>query len=107
MKSLEKLFQYRLKELRGEQTQKYVADKIGITEVSLSRYENGQRKPNLDIIYKIAKYYNVSADYLIGLDNQISDYEILKRKYEKLQDKFNQIVNIIKEEVEDTNNETT
>lgn len=62
------VFQKRLIELRGEQTQKYIADKIGITEVSLSRYENGQRKPNLDIIYKIAKYYNVSADYLMGLE---------------------------------------
>lgn len=67
--NLDQTFQQRLKELREEQTQKYVAEKIGITEVSLSRYENGQRKPNTDIIYRISKYYNVSADYLIGLKN--------------------------------------
>ena len=64
-----KIFQKRLVELRGEQTQKYVADKIGITEVSLSRYENGRRIPNIDILRKFAEYYNVSADYLIGLEN--------------------------------------
>lgn len=95
------IFQKRIVELRGEQTQKYVADKIGITEVSLSRYENGQRIPNIDILRKMAEYYKVSADYLIGMDSDVGNYEKLKIECEYLQRKLNRIKQIVDFEPED------
>lgn len=62
-------FGERLLKLREErnETQQQLADAIGITRQSLSRYETSERTPNMDLIYNIAKHYNVSADYLLGL----------------------------------------
>ena len=56
----------RLKELRGEVPQKTAADAIGIDQQSLSRYERGERKPDAEILLKIANYYRVSVAYLVG-----------------------------------------
>lgn len=52
----------KLIELRGEMTQKYVAEKIGITTSDLSNYENGIRVPRDEIKVKIAKFYQKSIE---------------------------------------------
>lgn len=72
-------FGERLLKLREErnETQQQLADAIGITRQSLSRYETNDRTPNIDLVYNIAKHYNVSADYLLGLSEiQSSDKKI-------------------------------
>lgn len=61
------LFSERLKRLRGDLTQTEAAIRIGITAQTLARYENGQRKPNSEVIVMLCKCYGVSADYLLGL----------------------------------------
>lgn len=60
------MFSEKLRELRGDKTLQEVADALGITRVSLGYYEKGERKPDIEVIYKIADYYKVSADYLLG-----------------------------------------
>lgn len=62
-------FAQRLKELRTENnlTQTQVATKLGIRQQSYTRYENGSGEPSLDTLIAIAKLYNVSVDYLLGL----------------------------------------
>lgn len=60
------IFKQRLKELRGNKTLQEVADSLDITRVSLGYYEKGERKPDIEILYKIADYYKVSVDYLLG-----------------------------------------
>ena len=59
----------RLKTLRADMsmTQKEFSEKVGFTQATLSAYENGQKKPSLDIIMDIAKHCNVSIDWLCGL----------------------------------------
>ena len=57
----------RLKLLRGEKSQDAVAKAIGISRGALSFYENGERKPDAEAIFKICQYYNISADSLLGL----------------------------------------
>lgn len=42
------------------------AKKIGVSNTVLSRYESGDRKPDYDTLNKIADYFNVSSDYLLG-----------------------------------------
>ena len=70
-------FTTRLKELRGEKSLQEVSSAIGISRVSLGYYETGNRKPDTEILYKIAKFYGVSSDYLIGLsDVQTLDIDI-------------------------------
>ncbi len=48
--------------------QKELAEKVGITEATLSRYENGKRTPGSDIAAKLAQALGVTADYLLGND---------------------------------------
>ncbi len=59
-----KKFGKRLKTLRGEKSQRETSAKIGITEQSLHRYENGERKPDIIMAKKLANYYGVSLDEL-------------------------------------------
>lgn len=58
----------RIKYLREKKnlSQKEVAKAIGITNVQLSRYESGDRKPDPETIALIADYFDVSTDYLLG-----------------------------------------
>ena len=40
---------------------------LNISESSISLYESGKRMPSISLIIKIADYFNVSTDYLLGL----------------------------------------
>ena len=61
------LFKERLRNLRGEKSLQEVAYDLEISRATLGYYESGERKPDIEILLKIAKYYNVSCDYLLGL----------------------------------------
>ena len=58
----------RLKELRTEKgmTQNEVAKVIGYSSLSYARYEKGEREPDINTLCKLADYFEVSVDYLIG-----------------------------------------
>lgn len=47
-------------------SQKQVATDLGISQALLSHYEKGIRECGLDFLIKIADYYEVSSDYLLG-----------------------------------------
>ena len=66
-------FAERLKELRLEHklTIKELSKEINISNACISRWENNLRLPNSESIITIAKYFNVTSDYLLGL----IDYE--------------------------------
>lgn len=51
-------------------SQKQVADDLGISQALLSHYEKGIRECGLDFIVKVADYYEVSTDYLLGRTTQ-------------------------------------
>lgn len=61
----------KLKQLRKEKglSQKIVAEALGITLSAYSNYEQGIREPNLQILVSICKFYDVSSDYLLGLED--------------------------------------
>lgn len=48
-------------------TQKALADHLGITRQAVAQYLAGNTRPNIDILVKIAQFFSVSADYLLGL----------------------------------------
>lgn len=58
----------RLKELRQEhnKTQKEVADFLNVKQNTYSQYENEKRQVPVDILMRLADYYDVSVDYLLG-----------------------------------------
>lgn len=47
-------------------TQKQMAELIGITPRSYQRYESGEREPNIDTLIKIADFFEISLDDLVG-----------------------------------------
>lgn len=65
-------FSYRLIVLMEDfnMTQIELANQIGISNVTISRYLSGDRIPRLDVITKIASAFHVSIDYLLGLSEQ-------------------------------------
>lgn len=58
----------RIKELREKEklSREALAEKIGITYWSLSKYETGKREPDIDTLQKIADFFMVTLDYLTG-----------------------------------------
>ena len=62
----------RIKELRekAKEKQRELGEMIFSNQSAISLYENGRIKPNVDTIAAIAKHYNVSANYLLGLTDK-------------------------------------
>lgn len=58
----------RLKELRKQKklTQISVQMQTGIEQALISKYENGERVPPTDVLMKLADFYQVSMDYIMG-----------------------------------------
>ena len=56
--------------LQNKYTQAQLAQKLGLTKSVISAYETGLRLPSYDILIGIAKIFNVSTDYLLGVERQ-------------------------------------
>ncbi len=54
-------------------SQKQVASDLGVSQALLSHYEKGIRECGLDFIVKIADYYNVSCDLLLGREQNTQE----------------------------------
>lgn len=66
----------RLKDIREDSdlTQQRIADYLHIKQNTYSQYENGQRQIPTDVLVKLARYYGVSTDYLLGLTDEKKPY---------------------------------
>lgn len=51
-------------------SQKELGEKLNISHYTISSYEKGRSEPNDEIKVRIASYFNVSMDYLVGLVDQ-------------------------------------
>lgn len=62
------MFSHKLKQLRlsKDLSQRELGQKVGVSNATLSLYENNDRKPDFDTIKKLADYFGVTADYLLG-----------------------------------------
>lgn len=62
------LFNERLKALRKEKDlkQSELAEAINVTQRKISYWETGQLEPDLENLWKLSDYFNVSVDFLIG-----------------------------------------
>lgn len=69
-----------LKEARKESKKKIyeIEKELGINHQSLYNWENGKQEPSILMCYKLAEYYGVTLDYLIGRtdknEKQINKY---------------------------------
>lgn len=66
------IFSQRLKELRIEngKTQKEIAAALNTTDDSIFSWEKGRSEPDIETIKKICLLFDVTSDYIIGLENE-------------------------------------
>ena len=67
-----KIFAERLKELRAEKGvgQNALSRELGLSNASISYWENGKQEPCASALYKLSVYFGVSIDYLVGKDDR-------------------------------------
>ena len=65
------MYGQKIKELRQEKglTQAQLAEKISTTASTIGKYEREELQPNVDMIISLSKFFGVSADYILGLEN--------------------------------------
>jgi transcriptional regulator with XRE-family HTH domain len=66
----------RIREIREDKDLKQsdIAKILNVTQVAYSYYEIGKRQLPNDLLIKLAKYYNTSTDYLLGLTDERKPY---------------------------------
>jgi len=64
-------FATRLRELRTEKklSMKQLAQQVKTTDGAISNWENGVNEPKMSNIIRLAQFFEVSADYLLGLED--------------------------------------
>lgn len=62
----------KIKDLRVEKNllQKDLAKKLNIARNTVTQYEKNLARPSYEVLVAIAKYFNVSTDYLLGLEDE-------------------------------------
>lgn len=88
----EKLFIKRLRDLRDEKgvSQEEVSKAVGITKSTLSKYELGKNEPGMMVAKKLADYFHVSFDWLVGYSDEkqpVMAKKELTNLFSKLQEK--------------------
>lgn len=94
-----------LQELREDRniSRKELAAFLNVSVSTLGMYEQGRREPNIDMLIKLADYFNVSLDFLVGrsADNEERKNMLealrLKNKIEKLPQGYKDIINFMLE----------
>ena len=75
----------RLKELRNQtnKTQTDIANYLNLTTGGYSSYETGKREPSIETLIKLADFYNVTVDYLLGREfsNDVGYLTAEEREY--------------------------
>lgn len=74
---------YRLRDLREDnnQSQKVIANILGIQQNSYSQIESGINNLQIDHLIKLASYYNTSTDYILGLTDEFKPYPKSKKNH--------------------------
>lgn len=71
----------RLRE-RYKETQTTLGEKLKLSKSTISMYENGNRTPDFDTLMRIANYFNVTSDYLIGREPSKSERQTISPSLE-------------------------
>lgn len=80
-------------------TQEDIARYVGVSRAAVSKWEKGQSYPDISILPKLAAYFNVSIDDLLGYEPQMTEQRILTT-YAELAEKFSKYTFAAVEEIE-------
>lgn len=84
----------RIRELRVDcgLQQKQIAQDLHLSKQAYSNYELGQREPSIDMLLKLADYFGVTVDYLVGRDDK-AQAEPLNKKSPALSEEDEAMLN--------------
>lgn len=96
-------FAERLQELREDKgiSRKDLAASLNITVSALGMYEQGRREPNMEMLIRLADYFNVSLDFLVGRSfnedetRKIIEALHLKNEIDKLPQGYKNIIDFM------------
>lgn len=76
----------RIKELRAEKglTQTDLAEYLGVNQTAAGKYERGDLEPNLSVLIKLSRLFEVSVDYIIGNSDDLGVISIANEKSSSL-----------------------
>lgn len=79
-------FQNTLVSLRKERglTQAALAEVLGVSDKTYSKWETGENEPNLTAIFRLAEYYGVSSDIFVGTNTRRSRFDMEEMIYETI-----------------------
>ena len=88
----------RIKQLRKKRgiTQQRLASELGITQQMLSKYEKDISLIKIDVLKRIAVYFNVTTDYLLGISDVKRDLQKQLKMNETL-DEYYDLIEVYKE----------
>ena len=84
----------RIKDLREDRDLRQidVAQAVGIDQRSLSNYETGKTNPDSEIIVKLARFFGVTCDYLLGVsDSNFSDHKAVVKELDDIKLRLEEI----------------
>ena len=88
-----------LREARGL-SQQYLAIEFNVSQAMISKYELGLAEPDISMICSIAKFFHVSADYLVGLsDNRFNMPDTLSDEEKEILFGFKRLDSVQKEKL--------
>ena len=95
--------QNRFKEIRQEKnlSQTDIAKALGVTRQAISLYEKGDREPKLETWQKLADFFNVPVDYLLGISKDRSTLTIDDLNPEE-QEAYERITDLLSQEYPQT-----
>ena len=73
-------------------TQVEVAERLGLAKMTYHNYETGRNEPNIKTLIKIADFYNITIDYLVGREFA-NDYGCLNTEEQELLNNFRNMNN--------------
>ncbi|HHW03367.1 MAG TPA: helix-turn-helix transcriptional regulator [Thermoanaerobacterales bacterium] len=85
----------KIKELRlnRKMTQEELGKIIGVTTSMIGMYETGARNPSYAVLNKIAEYFNVTTDYLLGLEEkEDAETRAIARAFKNLSSKKRELL---------------
>ena len=69
-------------------TQEEMANRLGVTTPAVNKWENGNSKPDIELLAPIARLLDISLDTLLSFHEKLSNTEIEKNYQEDGQDVF-------------------
>lgn len=93
----------KIKILRNEFniSQEELAQKLNLSKGIISLYENGERKPSLDVLIKLSEIFDCSIDYLLGKSDKRNNDDIDLSKVNIAQDTGIDVNGLSDEELEE------